>query len=167
MLKAWKEMEEKASQCAQVGDIKASLWRRPGQELTVVCATVLSPQCVSYPACCGNENIIAGAWKKKQSPVTRLFESSDLNKTNTNVARLSCLYRKVDYRDTLFAVQNNWCCYRRGSSWLDLLHTKISIAKAENNTNHLLCSDFKIAVLHLGVQALICIFTCRIPEICF
>jgi len=35
---------------------------------------------------------------------------------------------------------------------MDLLHTNVSIAKAENNTSHLLCSDFKTAVL-VGVQA--------------
>lgn len=61
MLKAWKEMEEKASQCAQVGDVKeAALALCEGD-----CDwNLMGPFSVSYPACCGNENIIAGALKK-------------------------------------------------------------------------------------------------------
>lgn len=77
MLKAWKEMEEKASQCAQVGDIKESslsLCEGDHDRNLVSYVPLLCPlQCVSYPTCCGNGNIIAGALKKKQSPIARLF----------------------------------------------------------------------------------------------
>lgn len=151
MLKAWKEMEEKASQCAQVWHIKeasSSLWRRSWLELCV-CATALYLQCVSCSACWEWEYHCTCI---KKETVPGWFESSDLNKTNTDVTGLSCLYRKVDYRDMLFIAQKKWFCYRQESSWFDLLHVKISIAKAENNANHLLYSDVKIAVFHLGVQ---------------
>lgn len=86
MLKAWKEMEEKASQCAQVGNIKeASLSLCEGDHDRNLVSYVPLPCPFSVFPCCGNENIIADALKKKQSPVASLFESSDLNKASANV----------------------------------------------------------------------------------